>query len=185
MAVNNQYFSSKTFKFQIYFLVCLFAIDIIMNSFIQFLGFGSKTAISQYNLVTFSVPPKSLDSLLFVVQLVIQFTMLFTTMSLFFRTFHFQLGAVKMICKEFKWTFLFIALYPIFFIFERVYKLVYLAKVEYISRNVISIWDNGFYMTVYVLKYVTGFAYYIFVLDAAYELGKSKYYKPDTNIIKR
>ena len=38
-------------------------------------------------------------------------------------------------------------------------------------------------MAVYIIKFIIGFFYYIFVLDAAYELGKSKYYKPDKEFL--
>lgn len=175
----RKYFNSRVFKLKVYFLVLLFAVDIILNSFTQFLGFGNDSAIEYYQLTNVADETSKMSIILFVVQLVIQFTMLFTSLSLFFSTFHFQLGIVSTICRDFKWTFLSLALYPIFFIFERVYKLFYLNDDDKIEKNVVTIWADGGYMVIYVLKYITGFAYYIFVLDAAYELGKAKYYRPD------
>lgn len=185
MTMITKYFDSNRFKLKIYFLVCLFAIDIVMNSFTQFLYFGSQTAIVEYNLEGLKVAPKIVSIILFVLQLIIQLIMLFTTLSLFFNTFQCQLGILSEVVKEFIFTFIFIALYPLLFIAERLFRLIFLAKKENFARNVITIWDFWPYLLIYILKFFVGFCYYIFVLDAAYELGKAKYYKPDEKFLKK
>jgi hypothetical protein len=47
------------------------------------------------------------------------------------------------------------------------------------SKNELSIWNNGFYYTIYVVKFILAFCFYIAVLNSSYELGQSKYYKTD------
>ena len=177
--ITRNYFKPRVFKCKIYILILLFAVDIILNSFTQFLTFGSKNAAQFYKLENFKVQGKGISLVLFVIQLLIQLMMLFTTLSLFWNTFHFQLGFVSKICKEFRFTFIVIGLYPLIFIAERIYRLIFLGKKELTHRNSISIWESEIYRIIYILKYLIGVTYYIFVLDAAYELGKSKYYKPD------
>jgi len=178
-AVVKKYFNPRVFKWKIYFLIFLFSADIVMNSFTQFLSFGSKMVITEYELIDYSVPSKGVSLILFVLQLLIQFTMLFTALSLFWNTFYFQLGMVKNICREFWHTFLMIGFYPLFFIAERVFRLYYFVKNRKPERNEVDIWYEGAYFFLYFMKFVVGIAYYIFILDAAYDLGKSKYYKPD------
>jgi hypothetical protein len=46
-------------------------------------------------------------------------------------------------------------------------------------NNELTIWNNGFYYTIYVLKFILAFCFYIAVLNSSYELGQSKYYKTD------
>jgi hypothetical protein len=47
------------------------------------------------------------------------------------------------------------------------------------NHNELTIWNNGFYYVIYVLKFVLAFCFYIGLLNSSYELGKSKYYKTD------
>ena len=128
MTLHAKIFDSKRFKIKIYFLVFLFSIDIVMNSFVQFNSFGTYNTIKYYGLENVTVLPKTIGLILFVVQLLVQWMMLFVTLSIFLNTFQFQLGMVKNICNEFKYTFVMIGLYPTFFIMEKVIRLVYLEK---------------------------------------------------------
>lgn len=181
---NN--FKPKNFKYKIYLLVFLFLVDIILNSFTQFLSFGSQAAILEYGLVNIKVQAKYISFIILIIHIVLQFIMFFTTLSLFYNTFYFSMGMIKEICNEFLLTFIVLGLYPLIFIAERIIRLIYLRKADTdIHRNVISIWSNILYLVIYILKYVIGVFYYIFVLNASYELGKSKYYKPDEDLMKK
>lgn len=182
MENKRNFFNASAFKRKVYFLCLLFTIDIILNSFTQFLAFGNKLSTTEYNL-NYVVRPVADSYFLFCFQLLVQLLMLFTALSLFWNTFYFQLGMVGKVCSRFKYSFLLIALYPIFFITERVVRLIFLSINRDLNYSDINIWSDGFYFAMYILKYLIGFIYYIYLLDATLELGKSKYYKPDTSLM--
>lgn len=179
---QKSYFNSNSFKIKVYFLCFLFTIDIIFNSFTQFIAFGSRDSIRDYN-INYNIKPLAHSYFLFCIQLLIQLLMLFTTLSLFWNTFYFQLGMVGKVCSRFKFSFILTALYPITFVLERVSRLTMLSVTHQVSD--ISIWRNGLYVTFYFLKYIVAFIYYIYTLDATLELGKAKYYRPDNSLFKK
>ena len=179
--MNNgkKVFSLFNFKLKIYFLLFLFAVDIVMNSFTQFIAYGNSNSIQLYSL-NFTVKPTSDSYFIFCIHLLVQLLMLFVVLSIFMNTFHFQLGMVGSVCSRFKFSFILIALYPIFFLSENIYRLIYLGNVNSDkNNNDVTIWDNGLYKALYFIKFIVGFIYYVFILDAVMELGKEKYYRPE------
>lgn len=50
MAFKNKYFDPKTFYYKVIVICILIAVDIIFNSFTQFLDFGSSNAVSKYEM---------------------------------------------------------------------------------------------------------------------------------------
>lgn len=178
MNSSKSLFNPSAYKSKIYFLCILFVGDIVMNSFTQFLSFGNKGVISQYNL-EYTAHSASEGYFVFCLQLLIHLLMLFTALSLFWNTFYFQLGMVGMVCSRFKYSFIMIGLYPLCFAAERVIRLIYLDIDKQSGINEISIWYDALYRAFYFLKFLVGLIYYIFIIDAALELGKAKYYRPD------
>jgi hypothetical protein len=105
--------------------------------------------------------------------------MLVITLSLFWRTFLFKYGFVGVLCKNFKISFFLIVIYPIIFGIERIYRYYYLHGDNPMMNNELTCFTSGSYMTLYVLKYLIGFTYYIVMINSCYELGKAKYYKSE------
>ncbi len=176
---NEKKTFNNNFNIKIYFLLGLFVIDIVMNSFTQFISFGNYNTIEEYNL-QITLIDGFISYLLFIVQLLVQMLMLFIALSLFMNTFYFQLGMVGTVCSRFKFSFILIGLYPTSFIFERVLRLLLLDAMKSDKTiNDVYIWNMVIYRIAYFLKFLIGFVYYVFILDSLMEIGKEKYYKPE------
>jgi hypothetical protein len=50
MALKSKYFDPQQYYYRVIIICCLMALDIIFNSFTQFLDFGSTNAVVQYRL---------------------------------------------------------------------------------------------------------------------------------------
>ena len=64
MALKNKFVDPKIYKNKIYFLLVLFAMDILGSSFTQFFGFGS-TNTEQYYGLTYKAPDGALAYTIF------------------------------------------------------------------------------------------------------------------------
>lgn len=169
----------NNYKRKIYILLFLFLIDTILNSFTQFISYGNTQSIRDYSL-NYSVLGAGLSFLVFCIHIFVQLLMLFIVLSVFMNTYYFKLGMVGRICFKFKYSLIMMGLNPIFFLFEKLIRLLFLnvIRISYNSKtlNDITIWTHPLYRASYFLKYIFAFIYYIFILDAVMELGKEKYY---------
>jgi hypothetical protein len=50
MALKNNYFDPKTYSNRLFFIIILICLDIILNSFTQFLDFGSTNLLNAYDI---------------------------------------------------------------------------------------------------------------------------------------
>ena len=74
--------------------------------------------------------------------------------------------------------FIFLLLYPIFFLIERILfgKRLNDLKENGETYSIIKIWTT-YYLFFYIAKYFTAFFFYIGILRTAFELGKTEYYR--------
>ena len=64
MALKNKYFDPQTFYYKVIAICILIGVDIILNSFTQFLAFGSTNAVKQYQMVGYNKPSGDFDFVL-------------------------------------------------------------------------------------------------------------------------
>ena len=57
MALKNKYFDPQFYYYKVVFLCILIVSDIVLNSFTQFLDFGSTNAVVKYNLYNYEKDP--------------------------------------------------------------------------------------------------------------------------------
>lgn len=50
MALKNKYFNPQIYQRKLYFICVLILVDIILNSFTQYLDFGSTNIMSKYSV---------------------------------------------------------------------------------------------------------------------------------------
>jgi hypothetical protein len=107
--------------------------------------------------------------------------MIFVLLNIFSETYFFKKGLLGIICAKFIFSFIFLFLYPIFFLIERIF---FGMNVNDYKRNgenapIIKIWNSG-YLVLYIIKYITAFGFYIGMLRTTFELGKAEYYRTPT-----
>jgi hypothetical protein len=57
MAVKNKYFDPKQYYYKVIAICVLMGLDIILNSFTQFLDYGSTNIIRQYQITDYEKDP--------------------------------------------------------------------------------------------------------------------------------
>ena len=174
MAVRSRYFEPNTYYYKVLTLCFVLLVDIIFNSFTQFLTFGQKITDS-----TCHSDDLYLCIGLAVFQFIIIMIMVFVLMSIVSQTFFFKQGLMGVICKQFVFSFICLIFYPILFIVERV---ILGSQINKNKIGVDKIFKN-WYLVFYVLKYISAFLFYVGLLRMSFELGKSKYYKVDLSLV--
>ncbi len=104
--------------------------------------------------------------------------MIFVLLNIFSETYYFKRGYLGAICGKFVLDFIFLLLYPIFFLIERIMFGVRLNDLKEEGERVatVKIWTT-YYIVFYILKYFTSFLFYIGILRTSFELGKTEYYR--------
>ena len=171
MGVKNKYFEAKTYYYKVLSMCILVVIDILFNSFTQFVNFGIKIDTPCH------VDDIYLCSGLALFEFIIIIIMIFVLLNIFSETYYFKRGYLGAICGKFVVDFIFLLLYPIFFLIERILFGVRLNDLEE-DEDVptVKIWTS-YYLVFYILKYFTSFLFYIGSLRISFELGKTEYYK--------
>jgi hypothetical protein len=57
MVLKNKYFDPKEYYYKVILICCLIALDIILNSFTQFLDYGSTNAKNLYRMYNYEKDP--------------------------------------------------------------------------------------------------------------------------------
>ena len=173
MGVKNKYFEAKTYYYKVLTLCILVVVDILFNSFTQFINFGVK--IKETDCREDDV---YLCAGLALFEFIIIIIMIFVLLNIFSETYYFKRGYLGAICGKFVVDFIFLLLYPIFFLIERILfgKRLNDLKEEGQTDSIIKIWTT-YYLAFYVLKYFTAFLFYIGILRTSFELGKTEYYR--------
>ena len=180
MAVKSKYFDTRMYYYKVLLLCILLVIDILFNSFTQFINFGVKVTDTDcrkddlYLCIGLSL-----------FQFILIIVMIFVLLNIFSETFFFKRGLLGIICGKFILSFIFLLLYPICFILERG---VFGQKLNNLKKNnddmpSVSIWTS-YYLIFYIIKYLTAFGFYIGILRTAFELGKTEYYRNEQIIQK-
>ena len=177
MAVKSKYFDPKTYYYKVLLLCCMLVIDILFNSFTQFINFGVKIKAT-----TCKKDDVYLCSGLALIQFILIIVMIFVLLNIFSETYYFKRGLLGIICGKFVFSFIFLLLYPIFFCIERAilgYRLNQLSKDDLSATNtaIIDIWSKAYYIIFYIIKYIMAFGFYIGILRTSFELGKTEYYR--------
>ena len=174
MAVKNKYFEAKTYYYKVLTLCILVVIDILFNSFTQFVNFGVKVEET-----TCGTDDVYLCSGLALFEFIIIIIMIFVLLNIFSETYYFKRGYLGAICGKFILDFIFLLLYPVFFLVERIYFGKTLNSLKQEGNNVptVDIWRDYAYIVFYILKYFTAFLFYLGLLRTSFELGKTEYYK--------
>ena len=171
MGVKNKYFEAKTYYYKVLALCILVVVDILFNSFTQFVNFGIKEKnISNH------VDDIYLCSGLALFEFIIIIIMIFVLLNIFSETYYFKRGYLGAICGKFVVDFIFLLLYPVFFIVERIIFGIKLNELKDNEIRTIKIWTT-YYLVFYILKYFTSFLFYIGILRTSFELGKTEYYR--------
>ena len=172
MGVKNKYFEAKTYYYKVLCLCILVVVDILFNSFTQFVNFGIKVD------TTCHVDDIYLCSGLALFEFIIIIIMIFVLLNIFSETYYFKRGYLGAICGKFVLDFIFLLLYPIFFLIERIMFGVRLNDLKEEGERVatVKIWTT-YYLVFYILKYFTSFLFYIGILRTSFELGKTEYYR--------
>ena len=173
MAVKNKYFNPKTYYYKVLLLCVLLVIDILFNSFTQFINFGVKVQDTNCQR-----DDTYLCVGLCLFQFILIIVMIFVLLNIFSETYFFKRGLLVVICGQFFFSFIFLLLYPIFFVIERSIFGVRLNDLKDENDEVpsITIWKT-YYIFFYVVKYITAFGFYIGILRTSFELGKTEYYR--------
>ena len=171
MGVKNKYFEAKTYYYKVLTLCILVVVDILFNSFTQFINFGIK--VQDY---TCQVDDIYLCSGLALFEFLLIMVMVFVLLNIFSETYYFKRGYLGAICGKFILDFIFLLLYPVFFLIERIYFGKKLNSIKS-SFPTVDIWTDYGYIIFYILKYFTAFLFYIGILRTSFELGKTEYYK--------
>ena len=179
MALKDKYFDPKLYYYKVIILCVFICIDIVFSSFTQFVDFGNTKTEENYNLNCFTYS-NDLSWGLFGVQMAFQVLLIFTLLSIFSQTIFFRQGMLGEICGKFYLTFIFVLLYPIMFLIERLIRYKNLYKEIDNKDHIEFLVEPGNYIC-YGLKYLCAFLFYIFTLNTGFELGKVKYYKIESN----
>ena len=172
MAVKSKYFDPKTYYYKVLILCFLLVIDILFNSFTQFINFGVKVQETncQKDDTYFCLG-------LCLFQFILIIVMIFVLLNIFSETYFFKRGLLSVICGKFILSIIFLLLYPVFFLAERI---TFGFGLDDLKKNddtpIISIWKT-YYIVFYIIKYITAFGFYIGILRTSFELGKSEYYR--------
>lgn len=124
MALKTKYFDPKMYSYKVLGICILMILDIFLNSFTQFLDFGSTNIIDVYLLDDYEKDAGDASYAFIAIQFLIQLLMIFVSLSIFSQTFFFKYGLVRSICRQFKFTFIFIFVYPFIFLAERFLRIV-------------------------------------------------------------
>ena len=172
MAVKSKYFDPKTYYYKVLLLCCLVVIDILFNSFTQFLNFGVKVDDTSCRK---DDPYLCLG--LCLLQFIIIVVMIFVLLNILSETYYVKRGLLGVVCRDFILSFIFLIFYPIFFIAERAIFGTRINTLKEKSDDIptIAIWRE-YYIIFYILKYISAFGFYIGILRTSFELGKTKYY---------
>ena len=173
---NKRYFDPKLYYYKVIALCLLMCIDIVMNSFTQFLTFGHKQTKKQYS-ATCKNNGAGLCIGLSLIQFAIQIVMFFILLSIFSETFDFKRGLLKRMCRKFMLTFFSTLFYIIIFASEKIFLYLYHKSKKLEPDFLFKIWDKWFFILIYVLKFLFAFLSYMFTINTSFELGKPKYYK--------
>ena len=173
MGVKNKYFEAKTYYYKVLSLCILVVVDILFNSFTQFINFGVKIQGTDCQLDDIYL---CAGFALF--EFIIIIIMIFVLLNIFSETYYFKRGYLGAICGKFVLDFIFLLLYPIFFLIERIMFGVRLNDLKEEGERVatVKIWTT-YYIVFYILKYFTSFLFYIGILRTSFELGKTEYYR--------
>ena len=173
MAAKNNIFDPDFYYYKVLLLCFLLVIDILFNSFTQFINFGVKIQDT-----TCKKDDTYLCIGLSLLQFILIVIMIFVLLNIFSQTFFFKRGLLGVICGKFIFSFVFLLLYPIFYVVERAiygYTMNKLKR-EGDEKAILSIWSH-FYILFYIIKYITAFGFYVGILRTSFELGKTEYYR--------
>jgi hypothetical protein len=173
---NKRYFDPKLYYYKVIALCLLMCIDIVMNSFTQFLTFGHKETKKFYS-ATCKNNGSGLCIGLSLIQFALQIIMFFILLSIFSETFDFKRGLLKRMCRKFMITFFSTLFYIILFIAEKIYLYIYHKKNKEKKDVIFNIWKQWHFLLFYILKFIFAFLSYMFTINTSFELGKPKYYK--------
>jgi hypothetical protein len=173
---NKRYFDPKLYYYKVIALCLLMCIDIVMNSFTQFLTFGHKETKKYYS-ATCKNNGSGLCIGLSLIQFALQIIMFFILLSIFSETFDFKRGLLKRMCRKFMITFFSTLFYIILFIAEKIYLYIYHKKNKEKKDVIFNIWKQWHFLLFYILKFIFAFLSYMFTINTSFELGKPKYYK--------
>ena len=173
MGVKNKYFEAKTYYYKVLTLCILVVVDILFNSFTQFINFGIK--VQDY---TCQVDDIYLCSGLALFEFLLIMVMVFVLLNIFSETYYFKRGYLGAICGKFAFDLIFLLLYPIIFLIERIIFGIRLndLKDDIDPPATVKIWTSP-YLVLYILKYLASFLFYVGILRTSFELGKTEYYK--------
>ena len=110
MAVKNKYFEAKTYYYKVLTLCILVVVDIIFNSFTQFVTFGIKvedTSCQKDDIY--------LCSGLALFEFIIIIIMIFVLLNIFSETYYFKRGYLGAICGKFILDFIFLLINQTYF----------------------------------------------------------------------
>ena len=176
MAIKGNTFDATLFYYKVLLLCFLVVVDIFFNSFTQFINFGVKVVDTSCHK----------DDLylcigLSMLQFIFIIIMIFVLLNIFSETYFFKKGLLGIICAKFIFSFIFLFLYPIFFLIERIFFGMNVNDYKREGENapIIKIWNSG-YLVLYIIKYITAFGFYIGMLRTTFELGKAEYYRTPT-----
>ena len=132
MALKGRYFDPESYGIRMMFLCFLYILDIIGNVFLQFIDWGSQNTYTQYSIGKILPTPTIMNTglVLYIsnfkvrLQFGIQIVMLVVSLSFFWRTFLFKYGFVGMLFRNFKFSFILMVIYPVFFTVERIFRYV-------------------------------------------------------------
>ena len=172
---NKRYFDPKLYYYKVIALCLLMCIDIVMNSFTQFLTFGHKETKKFYS-ATCKNNGSGLCIGLSLIQFALQIIMFFILLSIFSETFDFKRGLLKRMCRKFMITFFSTLFYIILFIAEKIYLYIYHKKNKEKKDVIFNIWKQWHFLLFYILKFIFAFLSYMFTINTSFELGKPKYY---------
>ena len=173
---NKRYFDQKLYYYKVIALCLLMCVDIVMNSFTQFLTFGHKETKKYYS-ATCKNNGSGLCIGLSLIQFALQIIMFFILLSIFSETFDFKRGLLKRMCRKFMITFFSTLFYIILFIAEKIYLYIYHKKNKEKKDVIFNIWKQWHFLLFYILKFIFAFLSYMFTINTSFELGKPKYYK--------
>ena len=173
---NKRYFDPKLYYYKVIALCLLMCVDIVMNSFTQFLTFGHKETKKFYS-ATCKNNGSGLCIGLSLIQFALQIIMFFILLSIFSETFDFKRGLLKRMCRKFMITFFSTLFYIILFIAEKIYLYIYHKKNKEKKDVIFNIWKQWHFLLFYILKFIFAFLSYMFTINTSFELGKPKYYK--------
>jgi len=175
MAVKSKYFEAEIFYYKVLVLCCFVLIDIFFNSFTQFVTFGVKTEGT-----TCHKDDYYLCFGLALIQFILIIVMIFVLLNIFSETIYFKRRLLGAICGKFLFSIIFLFLYPVFFLIERIVLVSLLNRLNEKGDEAptINIWTSD-YLVIYIIKYFIALCFYIGILRTAFELGKIEYYRID------